>query len=123
MSTREKLHSRYLAEAQILDACLRVGGGSYTAPTYAKAVVFRQRCHTFMKKFRDAAETSSPYDVLTIRALPAKSIVPDLEAPITVRIDTRRAEGLFVPDEGPAEAEVEDTLLNVAEELRKSLGL
>lgn len=125
-ASRPQIHTQYSDISRLLDSCLLSGGGgSYTAPSYNKAVVFRQRCYAFMKKYREAAPEASPYDVLVIRALPAKRLVDPVK-PIAVRIDYRQLDGSFVPDQGtepslPTTSDEPD--LAEAIELRKSLGL
>jgi hypothetical protein len=121
MPSRPQLYTQFSDIAKMLDQCLIAGGGSFTAPTYSHAVAFRQRCYTFMKKYREADSEASPYDALVIKALPAKSLVPNPEQPIAVRIETRGLPGTFVPDK-PVD-EPSDDLLDAAAALRDKLGL
>lgn len=124
--TRDQLLQQYYAEVQILNQCLVAGGGSYTAPTYSKAVLFRQRCYVFMKKFREAAAEGSRYDVLVIKALPPKRSVPNIDMPISVRIEVRSLDGDFVPDQEittPEAGTEADPMLDEALAIRQRLGL
>jgi hypothetical protein len=127
MITPEKIALQFHAERQILDKCLQHGGGTYTAPTYGKAVLFRQRCYSFMKKYREALQASaaSPYDILILKALPLKKEVKDINAPQPVSIEVRSLDGEFTAGDGEAVETpgAEDDFLSDAMDLAKDLGL
>lgn len=113
---RNTIRNQFLDVAQVLEAAINAGGGTYKTETKGQAVAFRHRAYTFMKKYREAdALNVSHYDKLLLRA-----IHPD--EPTLVKIELRKAKGSFTPA-NTTEPEVEDPALEAALSVRKSLGL
>jgi hypothetical protein len=115
MTSRLALSNQYLDIKRVLDAALH-SGGTYTADTKGKAVYFRHRAYTFMKKFREAEDAPSVYDTLVLKKISD-------EEPTKVRIEVRQVSGTFVADNPQAEEIVDQETLDAALQVRKNLGL
>ena len=116
MTNRQTIRNQFLDVAQVLEAALNAGGGTYQTETKGQAVSFRHRAYTFMKKYREADSLNvSHFDKLLLKAL-------DPNEPTTVRIEIRKAKGSFTPANEPS-SEPSDPTLDAALSVRKSLGL
>ena len=107
---------------QILDAAMLSGGGEFALPSHGKAVHWRQRAYKFRKLYAqtlasDDSFSMSPYDKLTMPAIPEDSSV--------VVINVREVVGTFTPNREPYEPiDVPvpgDELFDVARDIAKKI--
>ena len=98
----------YIHIREVLDAALLSGGGVYDAGSYGQAVHWRHEAYKFRKLFAETqSQANSIYDKLILRGV--------AKGETKVRIDIRKSEGTFTPNQPDLPTDDEnDELLNFA---------